>query len=280
MKYCFRLFFVVIAIMSGAVAQGFCSDVAPLRCGRFDIQLHAGVNPIRWRDRGGLYGPTFEAPSNIAIIKAFDLPDFDCLYKTPWIVGGQVGYAYSDNMRFYLEGFFSKAAPQCPSRALLLRTETGAPNGTTITLGLDSFELGGFNAGVEYYMNRFWQEKVSFFIGAKVGFVHHRQVMFSAFEVIPTTPPLTIVLIPDTDKQRIFKTDAAVSGGFNFGFDILLNDCWSFVMSAGLVGTAGPKSSSDVMLIPSFAIPPRNFMVTHTDSEILFPVTFALRYTF
>ena len=76
----------------------------PLYCGAWDVQLQAGVEPIRWSNRGNfslIQCAGVQAANPINVL--FELPQFNHFYKVPWTVGGQFGYHHSDNVRLYVE---------------------------------------------------------------------------------------------------------------------------------------------------------------------------------
>ena len=82
----------------------------PLYCGAWDLQVQVGVNPILWRNRGPVVGINCGQSTTSPVVPLFDtLPKFSKFFKTPWLVGGQVGYALSDNTRVYLEFDYSQA---------------------------------------------------------------------------------------------------------------------------------------------------------------------------
>ena len=80
----------------------------PLYCGAWDLQVQGGVVPILWRQRSAITGFTCVASAGPACTTTattiFDnVPRFRQLFKVPWYVGGQIGYAWSDNTRVYVE---------------------------------------------------------------------------------------------------------------------------------------------------------------------------------
>ena len=79
----------------------------PLYCGAWDLQVQGGVNPITWRQRDDILGLNCLSTTPLAVFAS--TPKFSSLFKVPWIVGGQVGYAWSDNTRVYVEFNYSQA---------------------------------------------------------------------------------------------------------------------------------------------------------------------------
>ena len=82
----------------------------PLYCGAWDLQVQGGVAPVLWRNRGPVYGINCTSSPTVPVITLFDTSSkFNKFFKTPWIVGGQIGYAVSDNSRVFVEFDYSQA---------------------------------------------------------------------------------------------------------------------------------------------------------------------------
>ena len=76
-----------------------------------------------------------------------------------------------------------------------------------------------------------------------------------------------------------FRSNTVVSGGANFGFDVCFCGNWSFVVTGEVVASCGPRSGG---IIPTVAtgLTNTNLVVGNVQTELRFPVTAAVRYSF
>ena len=171
----------------------------PLYCGAWDLQVQGGVAPILWRNRGPIYavnctsivtgGPVYSLLSTT--------PRFNKLFKTPWYVGGQVGYAMSDNSRVFVEFDYSQANGK--NAVAITGDNTSFPG--TFTFTFDKYKLFEGYVGARYYWDR-WCDHLSFFLGGKIGFVRHKKqnvVLIAAF------PQRTSYLCISTIEQWFYS---------------------------------------------------------------------------
>ncbi len=244
----------------------------PLYCGAWDLQIQAGVNPIIWRNRGPVYGVRCITGANPnPVVTLFDeAPKFSSLYKTPWIVGGQIGYAMSDNTRVYLEFDYSQA--KAKSDVVIA---TGAPtvNGT-FTFNFSKYKLFEGYVGARYYWDR-WCDHLSFFFGGKVGFVARKRQTATFAVAIPNFTTLTI-----TDQEFNSKR-TAISGGGHLGLDYCICGNWSLVLTGEVVASCGPRGIGAIALGTNpNANDLRAIFTPRVGTELRFPVTLAVRYSF
>ena len=234
----------------------------PLYCGAWDLQVQGGVNPIVWRHRD-INAPTL--PNLFA-----EIPRFSKLFKTPWIIGGQVGYAWSDNVRVYGEFNYSQAKSKNNS-ALAASLSLGEPDPIVINnaflFKFHKYKLFDAYFGARYYWDR-WCDRVAFFLGAQVGLTSHRKT-----EADFPTPTDNF---PFTEIEW-FRRSIVVSGGANFGFDVCFCENWSFVLTGEVIASCGPRSGS---IISTDQTPFANLIVGPVETELRFPVTAAIRYSF
>ena len=234
----------------------------PLYCGAWDLQIQAGVAPVIWRNRGPLLGVNCQ--NTPAVVSLFETsPKFNKFFKTPWIVGGQVGYHMSDNTRVYLEFNYLQA-----NRKNDVVINTDFTPSVPLTFNFNKHKLFDGYVGARYYWDR-WCDRLSFFLGAKVGFTHHKKSSVDfTFNVNP--------LISDTDFHR---SSTVISGGGNIGLDYCICGNWSLVLTGEVVASCGPRG---VGLIPltgqttGFV----SIITGSTGTELRFPVTLAVRYSF
>ena len=249
----------------------------PLYCGAWDLQIQAGVLPIIWRDRGNFSVVEFieEDPLN----SLFDVPKFSTFFKLPWTVGFQCGYALSDNVRAYLEFNYSQAKGK---NAVSLNN--GAPSPfpeipqITVVFNNGNYKLFDMYVGGRYYFDR-WCQNVSFFLGAKAGFVHHSRVKFSSTIRRQEADEIPAIFIPFTNDLDLFKRNTVPSVGIDFGFDLCYCGNWSLVFASGVLASCGPSGNSNIMLNQSDFVF-SNLLIGNAGIELRFPVTLAVRYSF
>ncbi len=258
----------------------------PLYCGAWDLQGQVGVVPILWVDRGIINevscAQVVLAGSN-SIFPLFNIPKFRTFFGIPWTVGGQIGYAASDNVRFYLEVNYLQAR----AKDTVLLATVGVTPATSILFNTKKYRLIDAYIGARYYWDR-WCERVSFFLGAKAGLTHRNRVQWSP---TITVSPSEGVVIPPID---LFSRNTVPSGGINFGFDYCYCGCWSFVLTGEIVASCGPKSNSNIAfgqpgagctgLAVQGALPAvpgiNNLLIGTIGTEVRFPITAAVRYSF
>lgn len=232
----------------------------PLYCGAWDLQIQAGVNPITWRHRGQFV--TTDCTEAFPLASFGEIKKFSHYFKTPWIVGGQVGYHWSDNARVYFEFNYSQAKSKS-------EVDLFDPGAAAVTANFFSkYKLFDAYVGARHYWDR-WCDRVAFFLGAKVGLTHHKSVDAN----------LTIG-VTTTDQSDFFDRNTVVSGGADFGFDVCFCGNWSFVVTGAVIASCGPDGSGlGLTLAPTL---PENvtLLVTNVRTELRFPVTAGIRYSF
>ncbi len=256
------------------------NDNSPLSCGSFDLQVHAGVAPILWRNRGAFQAVVceLELPTG-PVATAFDLPKFSTFYRTPWIVGGQIGYALDDNLRIYLEANYL----QSRAKSDVLFDVPFIP-GETVILNLEKYKTIDAYFGTRYYFNR-WCDRASLFLGGKIGFMHHKKIDFDFVANVPGVGSLRLAA-----PISFYTSNTVVSGGFNIGLDYLICSCVSFVVTLDVVANCGFRHNSVVApltgpsgLLHNLAAPivaETQLIIGGIGSEIRFPITAGIRYSF
>ena len=276
----YTIIFFLAALITGMVAScsanGYKCSCEPLDCGAFDIQLQGGINPINWRSRG-----EFDTVNCVGfinpVVKIFDIPQFHTFFRLPWILGGQVGYAWSENTRIYLEFNYSQA--HAKNHIALLTNNPLVVPPQTVTFVLNKYHLYDFYAGIRYYTNRY--KHASLFIGGKVGLTHHAAVNLNTLTIAaPQLAP--IIVVPPAPITRLFKHNNSVSGGFNIGLDYCFCENVSLVITGEVVASCGPKTNNNIVLMPSVVdiISATNVIVGAIETELRFPVTAGIRYSF
>lgn len=256
--------------------QEFCLYTA-LNCGVLDIQVQAGVNPIRWRQKDSFNIVNCDMFALLGInpvLPLFSTPSFNTFFKTPWMVGAQVGYACSDAIRVY--GEFNYVQAHSKNSIALSTTNPLIAPIQTFTFTLSNYKLYDFYVGTRYYTRR-WCNKIAFFIGGKLGIVHHKAVNFSA---TVSTAALAPIIIPAIPVTSLFLRNTSVSGGADFGVDICLNGNLSLVLTGQVIANCGPKANSNIPIAANMIITSTNFVLSPIGTELQFPLTAGIRYNF
>lgn len=261
---------------------------SPLECGSYDVQFQAGVCPIRWNHAERLSGSTF-APFVISpTLFLFRNPQFSTFYHVPWIIGGQAGYAWSDHTRLYFEVNYVQATSK---EDATFNTDSTPSLPAAITL--TKYKLLDAYIGGRYYTNRCWCDRVSFFLGGKIGFtIHHKD----SFDVAvgfalqqqsfqPTNFNAVAGGAPRLQTQSVlldvplFDHQTVISGGINGGFDVCCGN-WSLVVTGEVVISKGPQVANDLLVSPAISNIFTLVFFGKVGTELRFPITAGIRYTF
>jgi hypothetical protein len=254
-----------------------------LDCGSFNIVVHAGVAPTNWRNRGDFSAVSCFASSipdfNQSIIPLVTFPKFNKFFRSPWIVGGQIGYAFSDRSELYVEVNYRQA-----SRKDFAINNITIPNDVVNV----AFQFGNkYRAidayvGARMYWGRYWCDRAALFIGGKFGFVHHKSVNFT-FQITPQNVPAQLALVSASEVP--FTTGrTAPAGGANIGLDWQYGCGFSVVLMAEVVASCAPRTNGSIPLsntctqLPS--IMPNALLLGSLGTELFFPITLGLKYSF
>lgn len=256
--------------------ENMCSDCYecgcnPLYCGAFDLQVQGGITPILWHNRSDF--ANVNCDFDIPFVTLIQIPSFKTFFKVPWTVGGQFGYAFSDNIRAYLEFNYLQANGKNPT---LVTTNAEISPAENLFFTTQKYKLFDAYVGARYYWDR-WCNRVAFFLGAKVGLTHHKKIEF-ALNINTSSAPTLVTIIPA--GTSLFLNNTVISGGANFGIDICFCGNWSFVITGEVVASSSPRGNPNVVLTPTGSSTATNFIVGPIGSELRFPVTAAIRYSF
>ena len=272
----------------------------PLYCGALDLQFHVGIAPMIWRNRGLINAvscpSTVGAPGGSAIFPLFQIPKFSTFYHAPWLIGGQLGYAISDNIRVYLEiNYLQSRGKKDVALVSTTNISTAAATSNTFTFTLEKYRLVDAYIGARYYFDR-WCDRTSFFLGFKAGLTHHKRVRFAAAFTAPQ-PPAPQVVVAESANVLFFHRNTVPSGGVNFGLDFCFCGNWSLVLTGEIVASCGPKNNKNIAfgqsgagcgavlgpqpvlpLVPFLSL--NNLLIGGIGTELRFPITAAVRYSF
>jgi hypothetical protein len=259
-------------------ASAYASEYAPLDQGTFDIQFQAGISPIIWGHRGSFYTINCEG-FEIPIVQIFNTPPFHTFFRTPWIAGCQLGYA--DNTRLYLEFNYLKAKTKNPT---ILTTNPLVTPVQAAAFNIKNYHVYDLFAGLRYYSQRLCN-RASIFVGGQLGVSYHHAVSFNSLVI--SVPDITITVIYSTPTTHLFKHAALISGGCNIGVDVNLCNNWSLVITAEVIANCGPRSNANMILSPvtiQMSLPDlitaTNLTMNQIQTEMRFPITAGLRYSF
>lgn len=288
--------FYIICLLSPAYTYNTfieTTDCCTKSCRLFDVRIQAGAEPLIWRDRGGIFGENITingAPADLlfsfqanetTMIQGQCIPKFSTFFKTPWVIGGQIGYTHRDCVRFFIEGNYAQAKAKSPCKTRLpVFASTGAPAGTTLNFTLNNYRFVDGYVGANYYIGHLCD--VGIYICAKLGFIHHIKSTFSLTETIPldpSEPPFILNLVPPCPKTSFIKSNTSFAGGATLGIDYYLCDNLIIALAGEVIANRGPKTNCNIPVsIPG--IPTISISFGPIKTEIRFPIIAFLRYIF
>ncbi len=272
-----RLFIgMLFAYTNFASATDQCCEYTYQDCcgGCWGLQVQAGVYPTLWRNRGDLLLNACDCGTGTLVpIDLGKFPKFSRLFSTPWIVGGQVTYDWSQHITLYGELNYIQAS----------RKKSGFVTDVNEAVNL---RLGHYRAvsgyfGIRYYTCPMFCDTTEFFIGGKVGFLARANI--HAHNLVTTEAVTDVCACDFSFKRDFYRHRTDVSGGLNFGADIGFCSCWSFVITGEVVATRGPRGGRCLALTEPeiFALQGGSFIASpRIKTELSFPVTFGLKYHF
>jgi hypothetical protein len=236
-----------------------------------------GILPIVWGDRESFR--VIECFDDSPLNCLFPIPKFSKFFKLPWTIGLQTGYAFSENIRAYIEFNYSQAKSK---NAVSLNNGARSPfpgiPQITVVFNNDNYQLFDAYIGGRYYFDR-WCQKVSFFLGAKAGLVHRSRVKFSSTIRRQEVNEIPAVFIPFINDANLFKSNTLPSIGLDFGFDICHCQNWSLVFDTGIHVSGGPRGNSNIILNPlDFGF--SDVLIGNVGIEVRIPIRVAIRYGF
>lgn len=259
-----------------------CGD--PLNCGSVNLMVRIGAAPTLWRDRGNLSLVSCNALAipdyGQDIVNVFQLPKFSKLFGTPWIVGGQLGYAVTNNVEFYLEFNYRQAKDR-----IYEVSGVNLPNEPDLNVTLvtnNKYKVFDAYIGARYYWGRCWCDRFAFFLGGQFGLVRRKAVNFSLN--INSVPCAVEGPLNTANCTPLFFKSTSPASGLNVGLDWCVGCGFSFVVMAEFIATCGPRTNSNIVLTNNCTqlpgLLPSNIIVGGIGTELFFPVTVGLKYSF
>ena len=261
--------------------------VNPLYCGAMSIQFHAGIAPIIWKDKGevDLLSCNVSALNPVLQLNS-RLPKFNALFHAPWIVGGILGYALSENIELYLEANYLQANGKTGANGFAFAIPNLVP-AQSLNLTITKYRLFDAYLGVRYYWDR-WCDRLAPFLGIKVGVVSHKNTRGSfSLNGVPLTllPAAGINCDGATAavaNNNFFRHATSFGGGINAGLDYCLCGNILLVFTAEFVASCGPKTYTTSMFSVPTAPPllATNLVIGSIGTEFRFPITAGIKYIF
>lgn len=286
------LFYVgMFALFFNCRSDAVCKD-AEFCFNDFSIETRIGIAPILWTQRGNFSAISCTASSLIgtptAIITLFELPQFHHLFRIPWIVGGKIGYSLDECHECYFELNYHQAHGKQFVAANGGNGVIVLPNlidTITFTLAMKQYAAIDWYIGARYFGDWCWCDRLTYFVGGKVGMLHHKKVNFTFTTnstIVPNpTGPFVSSEIP------FFLISNAISGGVNFGLSKNIGCCVDLVITGEVVATCAPKTNAlipfdlcttGIAINPNLA--PNAFRNASLGTEFFFPITIGLYFNF
>ena len=279
----FSIIFFLACVVAGNIQAFGSADANEDRCSSncyecrceplyecsWGVQLQGGVRPILWHQRDHFF--TVNCLSTTVLNDLGELPKFSKLYHVPWQIGGQVSYATSCNTNLFVE--FNYASARAKHNNIALGT-------SGLSLDASRYKLYDAYFGARYYFDRWFCNRVSFFLGGKIGLVHHKSV--DASSAFGTNG---VLCYPDFEASDygFFRKNTVFAGGGHVGFDICLSGDWLFVITGEVVANSGPRQigSSSICSFDAAILNDANaLLLPAIGNELAFPVTFGIKYNF
>jgi hypothetical protein len=236
-----------------------CCYQGPLCEGGWSILAKGGIDPIHWTERGKVW---LTVPAAVpAVFSVSRTAKFRNQFELPYIVGGEIAYNLSDNAQLFVEANYIHGKG---------KTFNFIAGTFVVSEVNDDYEAWSGYIGGRYYFSRSWIcDRVSPFVGLKAGFVNHRQVKYglSLFGTF-------------IEKDPYYVGKSGVSAGVQLGFDILITDALSAVLNLEAVASQGPRANRNNEFDPVLTGGLTNVNIGQVGTEVSFPITLGLRYTF
>lgn len=242
-----------------------CYSSTPLNECAWSISIRGGIAPTAWLNRGDAY---IVIPASVPpVISIGRVKSYNDLFDLPWVAGLELAYNSTGNTQVFVEGVFRSS----PNKNSIKRTVEGATP-VVVTERMDDAKTWFGYLGARQYFNRDWIcDSVAPYIGFKAGFVHHDKIRMKFFE--------------NSDKKgsfTLFEATTGVSAGVFLGLDCALMESLSLQLQGDLLVSQAIQGKRNIPL-PVISNDNRvvtNIIAGRVNSEVSFPITVALRYSF
>ncbi|MFA6916704.1 MAG: hypothetical protein WC222_09940 [Parachlamydiales bacterium] len=234
----------------------------PLNEGNWNISIKGGIAPSIWMNRGNGY---VVIPTNVPpVLSSGQVKSYQDLFDMPWAAGLEIAYNSTGHTQYFIEGLYRCS----PNKTVLTRTfpDTQITIRETMDDGKDWF--GYF--GVRQFFCRDWIcDSVAPYIGFKAGFVHHQKIRIKVTENASKAGSFTL-----------FESTTGVSAGLFLGLDCALMECLSLQLQSDVLVSQAIQGKRNIVLPAVVENGATNIIAGRVNTEITFPITVALRYSF
>lgn len=272
----------------------------------FNLRFHSGVTPIIWKNRGCMSflstapdrpcEPNCDAINNNncvvpffidsskcnddlaeSVITSIQMPKFNQLFRTPWAVGVTLGYACDTHQEVVLEFTYTRARNKHDYFAANVTNAEDVP--VLLHVNFKKYENTSAHFGYRYNFERMrcfprdFLGDMAWFLGLKVGLLHHFGVRGSVESSLNN-----MVDRSTTSVFNIFANSTSFSANGEVGVDICFNCDWSLMIGAEITAGWGPTCHN--VVLPVTELSALSITTAKIGAEILFPITFGLRYKF
>lgn len=192
-------------------------------------------------------------------------------------MGATLGYAVDTHHEIVLQFNYVQAAHKHEYFAANVMNAAATP--VLLHINLNKYENTSAYFGYRYNFDRMrcfprdFLGDMAWFLGIKAGLLHHFGVRGSVKSSLNNMIDSSI-----TPSFNLFKNSTSFSATGEVGVDICLNCDWSLMVAAEITAGWGPSCYNVAIPVPELSSLSIN--TARIGTEILFPVTFGLRYKF
>lgn len=223
-----------------------------------------GVAPTVFTDRGCNYVVLPTTTLVNPVISIGQTPKFNSLFKVPVYVGGEISWQACENRESFVELVYRHGKGRCVQIPVVI-AQTPATFGADLT----AFKALGFYAGTRCGWES-WCSLFNWFVGAKVGLVHHWQV----------NADLSANSVAIQSCTPIYFKNTVVSGGAQLGIEKSFCGCFGMNLIAEVVASGGLKNNRNAILTQSGPLGVTNVNFAEIGTEVSFPVSVGFSYSF
>lgn len=238
-----------------------CSSCVSWLWENVGFEVKGGVAPIVWVDRGNALC-TPDCVNNTAT----EVNQFLHLFKVPWTVGAELQWSMGDCSRTYLDFQYrqAKGKDACLNVPVLY-----LPGFVNVTARFDKYQTYSlYLGGDRFFFNDWLCENLSAFAGIEVGFTHERNLNVNLFATDES----------GYTSSNCYKKRNVLSGGGRFGVDYNnVCNCLTVNLTVEILGQAGPRFGS--LEVPTSSLG-TVVLLNGVTTEVIFPITLGLRYSF
>ena len=256
----------VLCAIPGLSWAGYDDYSNENQCGCWGVQVKAGIAPVIWTDRCCSVISDCATVLTPGLSSGGKIGKFgDYFHNVPWTVGLEVDYNWIECISLYGDFQYRQA------RGRSVCTPITLANGGIPIVSFDNYKSFSLYFGSDYHFDDLFCfdpcDGLSFFVGIKVGFTVYGRL--NACLIPPSTGATTVRAC--ADSRGVF------SGGGRLGADYCFCENLSVVFTAEILGQGahqlGCLSFPVVSGIPGFRF-------GNVGTEVVFPLTLGLRYSF